>query len=84
MTSFDRLAENDNAHHLKQHLMARRPFESETVIVSGEHYLVVRPTRSMAGSHYPDLLAAFGVDREVHRASNGYVIAEHGKPLFRI
>ena len=80
MTSFDRLAENGNAHHLKQHLMARRPGESENIIVSGEHYLVVRPTRNMAGSHYPDLLVAFDVDPEAYRASNGYVISEQGKP----
>ena len=80
MTSFDRLAENGNVHHLKQHLIAQRPGAGEDVIVSGEHYLVVRPTRSMAGSHYPDLLVAFGVDPEAYRASNGYVISEQGKP----
>ena len=80
MTSFDRLAENGNVHHLKQHLVAQRPGEGESIIVSGEHYLVVRPTRNMAGSHYPDLLVAFGVDPEAYRASNGYVIAEQGKP----
>ena len=80
MTSFDRLAENGNVHHLKQHLIAQRPGAGEDVIVSGEHYLVVRPTRSMAGSHYPDLLVAFGVDPEAHRESNGYVISEQGKP----
>ena len=80
MTSFDRLAENGNVHHLKQHLIAQRPGAGEDVIVSGEHYLVVRPTRSMAGSHYPDLLVAFGVDPEAYRESNGYVIDEQGKP----
>ena len=80
MTSFDRLAENGNAHHLKQHLMAQRPAESENVIVSGEHHLVVRPTRSLVGSHYPDLLVAFGVDPAAYRANNGYVISEQGKP----
>lgn len=83
MTSFNRLAENGNAHHLKQHLMARRPFKSETVIVSCEHYLVVRSTRSMAGSQYHDLPAAFGVDPADYRGTNGYVIAEHGKPSSR-
>ena len=80
MTSFDRLAENGNVHHLKQRLMAQRPGEGDKIIVSGEHYLVVRPTRNMAGSHYPDLLVAFGVDPALYRESNGYVISEQGKP----
>ena len=34
----------------------------------------------MAGSHYPDLLVAFDVDPAAYEASNGYVIAEQGKP----
>ncbi len=80
MTSFDRLAENGNVHHLKQHLIAQRPGEAQNIIVSGEHYLVARPTRNMAGSHYPDLLVAFGVDPEAYRASNGYVVSEQDKP----
>ncbi len=80
MTSFDRLAENGNVHHLKQRLMAQRPGAGEKIIVSGEHYLVGRTTRNMAGSHYPDLLVAFGVDPEAYRARNGYVISEQGKP----
>ena len=29
---------------------------------------------------YPDLMVAFDVDPEAHRASNGYIIADQGKP----
>ena len=57
MTSFDHLTINGNAHYLALHL--GRP---ETTLVAGDRYLVVRPTRNLAGSRYPDLLVAFGVD----------------------
>ena len=45
----------------------------DSIIVSGEHHLIVRPTRNLAGSRYPDLLAAF-------ESSNGYIVEEQGKP----
>ena len=79
-TSFDQLAANGNAYHLKQHLIARRPAERDSILVSGEHYMVNRPTRYLAGSRYPDLLVAFGVDPEAYRLSNGYILEEQGKP----
>ena len=80
MTSFDQLTGNGNAYHLKQHLIAQRPAERDSILVSGEHYMVVRPTRNLAGSRYPDLLVAFGVNPEAYRLSNGYIIEEQGKP----
>ena len=80
MTSFDRLAANGNVRYLALHLMAQRPEERDRILVGGEHYTVARPTRYLAGSRYPDLLVAFGVDPEAYRASNGYVITEQGKP----
>ncbi len=79
--SFDHHAETGNAHHLKRHLIAQRPGGSENIIFSGEHYLAVWSTRSMAGSHYPDLLVAFDADPGAYRETNGYVISEQGKPL---
>ena len=75
MTSFDHLTINGNAHYLALHL--GRP---ETTLVAGDRYLVVRPTRNLAGSRYPDLLVAFGVDPVLYKESNGYIIAEQGKP----
>ena len=75
MTSSKHLSATGNQHHLAQHLGS-----PDTTIVTGERYVVVRPTRSMAGSHYPDLLVAFDVDPVAYEASNGYIIEEQGKP----
>ena len=80
MTSFDQLSGNGNAYHLKQHLLAQRPGERDNIIVSGEHYLIARPARNLAGSRYPDLLVAFGADPAAFETSNGYIIKEQGKP----
>ena len=75
MTSFKQLAATGHAHHLAMHLG-----NPDTTLVTGERYVVVLPTRSMAGSHYPDLLVAFDVDPAAYEASNGYIIEEQGKP----
>ncbi len=75
MTSFKQLAATGHAHHLAMHLG-----NPDTTLVAGERYVVVRPTRNMAGSHYPDLLVAFGVDPVAYDASNGYIIEEQRKP----
>ena len=75
MTSFKQLAATGHAHHLAMHLG-----NPETTLVAGERYLVVEPTRTLAGSHYPDLLVAFGVDPKAYESSNGYIIEEQGKP----
>ena len=74
MTRFKQLAESGIVHHLVRYLG-----NPETTLVSGERYVVIRTTRSMAGSHYPDLLVAFDVDPAAYEASNGYVIPEQGK-----
>ena len=50
MTSFKQLSATGHAHHLAMHLG-----NPDTTLVTGERYVVVRPTRSMAGSHYPDI-----------------------------
>ncbi len=75
MTSSKHLSATGNHHHLAQHLGS-----PDTTIVAGDRYVVIRPTRSMAGSHYPDLLVAFDVDPAAYEASNGYIIEEQGKP----
>ena len=75
MTSFKQLAATGHAHHLAMHLGS-----PDTTIVSGELYLVIRPTRNMVGSHYPDLLVAFDADPARYEANNGYIISEQGKP----
>lgn len=75
MTSSKHLSATGNQHHVAQHLG-----NPDTTIVAGERYVVVRPTRTMAGSHYPDLLVAFDADPAAYEASNGYIIEEQGKP----
>ncbi len=75
MTNFDHLTINGNAHYLAQHLG-----HPETTLVTGDRYLVVRPTRNLAGSRYPDLLVAFDVNPAAYKASNGYIISDQGKP----
>lgn len=75
MTSFKHLAATGNVHHLARHLG-----NPDTTLVAGERYVAVRPTRNMAGRHYPDLLVTFDVDPTAYEASNGYIIAEQGKP----
>ena len=75
MTSFDHLTATGNVHHLAHHLG-----NPETTLVAGERYVTLRPRRNLAGSHYPDLLVAFGVNPGAYRERNGYVIEEQGKP----
>jgi hypothetical protein len=75
MTNFDHLSINGNAHYLKQHLG-----NPDTTLVAGDRYMVVRPTRSLSGSRYPDLLVAFDADPVAYKESNGYIIDEQGKP----
>ncbi|MYC36763.1 MAG: Uma2 family endonuclease [Chloroflexi bacterium] len=72
MTSAEHLSETGLHHHLKQFLG-----HPETTIVSGEKYLTARRGGDM---RYPDLLVAFGVDVAAYRETNGYVVAEQGKP----
>lgn len=75
MTNFDQLTITGNAHYLLQHLG-----NPDTTLIAGERYMVVRPTRSLAGSRYPDLLIAFNADPVAYKESNGYIIDEQGKP----
>ncbi len=53
---------------------------SDTTIVSAEHYVVPGPAFSSDESKYPDLLVAFGADPAAYDARNGYMVSEQGKP----
>jgi Uma2 family endonuclease len=75
MTNFDHLSLNGSAYLLSKHLG-----NTETTLFASERYLVVRPTRSLPGSRYPDLLIAFDADPVAYKESNGYIIDEQGKP----
>ena len=72
MTSAEHLSETGLHHHLKQFLD-----NPDSTIVSGEKYVTARRGGDV---RYPDLLVAFGVDPAAYRETNGYVIAEQGKP----
>ena len=74
-TSSKHLAQTGNMYLLARHL--GRP---ETTIVAGDRYVVARPSYVLAGSRYPDLLVSFDASPAAFEASNGYVIAEQGKP----
>ena len=52
----------------------------ETTLITGDHYLCRTIAPNLAGSRYPDLLIAFDADLEAYERSNGYIIAEQGKP----
>ena len=75
MTTYDHIAGNGNAHHLRQHFGS-----PDTTLVEAERFISPVPTTSMAGLRYPDLLIAFGVDPDAYRRHNGYIISEQGKP----
>ena len=75
MTTFKPLTLSGNAHYLAEHLG-----NPDTTLVAGDRYMVVRPTRGMAGSHRPDMIVAFDVDPALYEANNGYIIDEQGKP----
>ena len=52
----------------------------ETTIITSEVAAALIPTTSREGVRFPDLLVAFNVDPAAHRARNGYLIPEQGKP----
>ena len=51
-----------------------------TTIITSEVAAALIPSADYEGVRYPDLLVAFGVDPAAHRARNGYLIPEQGKP----
>ena len=75
MTGAKHLGLTGNAQNLIQHLG-----NPDTTIVGADLYIVRTPARNMAGSRHPDLLVSFNADPEAYYRSNGYIIAEQGKP----
>ena len=60
--------------------IAQRLGNSDTTIVSAEHYVVPGPAFRSDESKYPDLLVAFDADPAAYDARNGYMVSEQGKP----
>lgn len=79
VTAYDHLHQLGNAHHLAQHLIDRGA-DPEHLLVTADRWIVQDLTSFRERARYPDLLVAFDVEPERYRASNGYVIAEQGKP----
>ena len=79
VTAFDHLHQQGNAHHLAMHLIAQGA-DAETLLVTADRWIVQHLSSFRERARYPDLLVAFDVDPDAYRSSNGYVIAEQGKP----
>ena len=75
MTSVDSLHRHGAIANIIQYLG-----NTETTIVSAEHYVVPGPAYVAEESRYPDLLVAFNVKPAAYAASNGYVVSQQGTP----
>ena len=75
MTSVQHLGENGNLHHLIQYFG-----NPETIIVSGERYIVSEPGIPASQRIAPDMLISFNSNPELYRHDNSYVISRQGKP----
>ena len=74
MTTFAFLHLPGNAANLARHLG-----NPETTIVMGDQYLR-HSSPAADNGRVPDLLIAFGADREQYQRDNGYIIGRQGKP----
>ncbi len=79
VTTYDSLHHEGNAFHLRQHLVAQGA-DPERLLVTADHWIVQDAEDFLRRRRYPDLMVAFDVDLEAHKGSNGYIIAEQGKP----
>ena len=75
MTSIKHLTITGSAHYLVKHLGS-----PDTTLVGAELYIVQSLGSGRSGRRRPDLLIAFDVDLDAYYRSNGYIIAEQGKP----
>ena len=75
VTQFDSLFKTGGSHYLALHL--GRP---ESTLVEADRWIVPDTSFNKARARLPDLLVAFGVDPEIYRENNGYIVSEQGKP----
>ena len=75
MTQYDHLFKTGNSRYLAIHL--GRP---DTTLVEADRWIVPDASFNKSRARRPDLLVAFGVDPDAYELSNGYVVAEQGKP----
>lgn len=79
MTAFDHLHRAGNAYFIAQYLLDQGAVPDQ-LLVSADHWITPEAASFPARARYPDLMVAFHVDPAAHRESNGYIIAEQGKP----
>ena len=79
MTAFNHLHYDGNAFHLREYLVAHGA-DPERLLVNAEQWIVQDAADFVRRRRYPDLMVVFDVDLEAHKESNGYIIAEQGKP----
>ena len=74
VTQYDQLFHRGLSNSLRVHLG-----NYDTTLVGADHWIATDADFDRRRARYPDLLAAFGVDPEAYRASNGYIVSEQGK-----
>ena len=79
MTTFDHLHRVGNAYIIAQYLIDHGA-DPERLLVNAEKWIVQDADDYRRHRRYPDLMVVFDVDLEAHKESNGYIIAEQGKP----
>ncbi len=79
VTTYDFVHHDGNGFHLRQHLITQGA-DLERLLVTADHWIVQDAEDFQRRRRYPDLMVTFDADLEAHRASNGYIIAEQGKP----
>ena len=75
VTSYDQLHKRGSAHYLALHFG-----NPETTLVEADRWMVPYPGYGSRRRRQPDLLIAFGVNLEIYKANNGYIISEQSKP----
>ena len=79
VTTYDFVHHDGNAFHLRQYLIGQGA-DPERLLVTADHWIVQDPEDFLRRRRYPGLMVTFDADLEAHKASNGYIIAEQGKP----
>ena len=74
VTQYDQLFHRGLSNDLRVHLG-----NYESTLVGADHWIAQDADFDKRRARYPDLLVAFGVDPEIYRENNGYVVSEQGK-----
>ena len=74
VTQYDQLFKDGRSRDLAFHLG-----NPETTLVEADRWIAPDADFDKRRARYPDLMVAFGVDPEIYRENNGYVVSEQGK-----